>query len=41
VFLDELLATFPTLSLAGEPAKIRSNLNNGYRHIPVDLRRTA
>jgi cytochrome P450 len=41
VFLDELLATFPALSLAGEPVKIRSNLNNGYRHIPVLLGRTA
>jgi cytochrome P450 len=39
VFLEELLATFPTLALTGEPARIRSNLNNGYRHIPVRLAR--
>jgi cytochrome P450 len=39
VFLEELLATFPTLELAGEPVRIRSNLNNGYRHIPVRLSR--
>ncbi|MDQ2650621.1 MAG: cytochrome P450 [Actinomycetota bacterium] len=41
VFLEELLTTFPVLELAGEPVRIRSNLNNGYRHIPVRLARSA
>jgi cytochrome P450 len=39
VFLEELLATFPTLELTGEPVRIRSNLNNGYRNIPARLTR--
>ena len=41
VFLEELLATFPSLELTGEPSRIRSNLNNGYRHIPVRLARAT
>ena len=28
VFFEELLATFPTIELTGEPVRIRSNLNN-------------
>jgi cytochrome P450 len=39
IFLEELLATFPTIEAAGEPVRIRSNLNNGYRRIPVRLTR--
>jgi cytochrome P450 len=39
VFVEELLATFTTIELDGEPAKVRSNLTNGYKRLPVDLRR--
>ena len=28
VFFEELLATFPTIELTGEPVRVRSNLNN-------------
>jgi hypothetical protein len=28
------------MALAGDPIRIRSNLNNGYRRIPVSLWRT-
>ena len=39
VFLEELLATFPTLETNGEPQRIRSNLNNGLKRLPLRLRR--
>jgi cytochrome P450 len=39
VFLEELLATFRTIELTGEPTRIRSNLNNGFRHLPVRVAR--
>jgi cytochrome P450 len=39
VFFEELLATFRSIELAGSPARIRSNLNNGFRHLPVHLAR--
>ena len=39
VFLEELLATFPTIEVTGEPHRIRSNLNNGLKHLPLRLRR--
>lgn len=38
VFFEELLGSFEDIELAGEPARIRSNLNNGYKRIPVRLR---
>jgi cytochrome P450 len=40
VFLEEILNTFPKMALAGDPIRIQSNLNNGYRRIPVSLWRT-
>ena len=39
VFFEELLATFPTIELTGEPRRIRSNLNNGLKALPVRLAR--
>jgi cytochrome P450 len=38
VFFEELLTTFATVELAGEPQRIRSNLNNGLKRLPVVLR---
>ncbi len=35
VFFEELLAAFPTIELAGEPVRVRSNLNNALKHLPV------
>lgn len=37
LFFTELLATFPHIELAGEPTRIRSNLNNALRALPVRL----
>jgi len=37
LFFEELLATFSIIELAGEPVKIRSNLNNGFKRMPVRL----
>jgi cytochrome P450 len=37
VFLREVLAAFPSIALAGDPVRLRSNLVNGYRLVPVDL----
>jgi cytochrome P450 len=37
VFFEELLATFPAIELAGEPVRVRSNLNNGFKRLPVAL----
>jgi cytochrome P450 len=39
VFFQELLATFPSIELAGEPVRVRSNLNNGLKRLPVRLGR--
>jgi cytochrome P450 len=39
VFFEELLATFPTIELAGPSRRIRSNLNNGLKELPVRLNR--
>jgi cytochrome P450 len=39
VFFEELLATFPDIELTGEPVRIRSNLNNGLKSLPVRLTR--
>lgn len=38
VFFAELLAGFPSIELVGEPARIRSNLNNSLKRLPVALR---
>jgi cytochrome P450 len=40
-FFTELLATFSTIELAGEPVRLRSNLNNALRSLPVRLARPA
>ncbi len=37
VFFEELLATFPTIELVGEPRRQRSNLNNALKALPVRL----
>lgn len=37
VFFEELLSTFATIELTGEPARVRSNLNNGFKRMPVRL----
>ncbi len=39
VFFEELLATFPTIELTGEPVRVRSNLNNALKRLPVHLGR--
>jgi cytochrome P450 len=39
LFFEELLSAFPTVELSGAPAKVRSNLTNGYRTMPVSLAR--
>jgi cytochrome P450 len=37
VFFEELLTTFPSVELVGEPVRVRSNLNNGFKRLPVRL----
>jgi cytochrome P450 len=37
VFFEEVLSTFPTIELTGEPVRVRSNLNNGYKRMPMRL----
>jgi cytochrome P450 len=37
VFFEELLSTFPTIELTGEPQRTRSNLNNAFKAMPVRL----
>jgi len=39
VFFDELLKTFPTIEQTGPAKRIRSNLNNGLKHLPIHLAR--
>jgi cytochrome P450 len=39
VFFEELLATFPRIELAGRPERVRSNLNNALKRLPVRLGR--
>ncbi len=39
VFFDEIFATFPTIELTGDPVRVRSNLNNGFKRLPVSLAR--
>ncbi|HEY4376480.1 MAG TPA: cytochrome P450, partial [Acidimicrobiales bacterium] len=41
VFFQELLSTFPTIELAGDPVRLRSNLNNSYKALPVHLAGSA
>ncbi len=37
VFFTELLSSFGRIELAGEPVRVRSNLNNGLKKLPVRL----
>lgn len=37
VFFEELLSSFSTIELAGEPVRVRSNLNNSLKRLPVRL----
>jgi len=37
VFFEEILRRFPSIEVAGEPIRTRSNLNNAYRYIPLRL----
>jgi cytochrome P450 len=37
VFFAELLATFPAIELTADPVRIRSNLNNSLKRLPVRL----
>ena len=39
IFFEELLSTFSTIELNGDPVKTRSNLNNAYKRLPVKLAR--
>ncbi len=39
VFFEELLATFPAVELTGVPTRVRSNLNNALKSLPVRLTR--
>ena len=35
VFFEELLGTFGTIEVTGDPVRLRSNLNNSYKRIPI------
>jgi cytochrome P450 len=37
VFFEELLDAFPKFELSGEPVRIRSNLTNGLKRLPIRL----
>ena len=37
VFFEELLVAFPHIELAGDPVRLRSNLNNSFKRLPVKL----
>jgi cytochrome P450 len=37
VFFEELLAAFGSIELTGDPVRVRSNLNNGFKALPVRL----
>ena len=37
VFFEEVLGAFSTIELAGEPVRLRSNLNNSLKRLPVRL----
>jgi cytochrome P450 len=38
VFFEELFATFPSIELTDEPVRIRSNLNNALKVLPIRLK---
>jgi cytochrome P450 len=37
VFFEELLSSFASIELAGDPIRLRSNFINGYRRLPIRL----
>lgn len=37
VFFEELLSSFASIELAGDPVRLRSNLNNSFKRLPVRL----
>jgi cytochrome P450 len=37
VFFEELLRAFPVIELTGEPVRLRSNLNNSFKRLPIRL----
>jgi cytochrome P450 len=37
IFFEEVLATFSEIELTGEPVRVRSNLNAGYKRMPMRL----
>ncbi len=37
IFFEELIDTFPTIELTGEPRRMRSNLNNALKDLPLRL----
>lgn len=39
VFFEELLSRFSGIELVGEPVRVRSNLNNAYKKLPVRMTR--
>jgi len=39
IFFEELLTSYASIELTGEPLRLRSNLNNALRALPVMLRR--
>jgi cytochrome P450 len=39
VFFEELLSRFSAIELVGTPVRVRSNLNNGFKRVPVTLSR--
>jgi cytochrome P450 len=40
VFFEELLDTYSSIELVGDPVRTRSNLNNALKRLPIRLRRT-
>ena len=37
IFFEELLDRFPVIEITGEPRRMRSNLNNALKALPVRL----
>jgi len=37
IFFEELLRTFSSITLDGDPVRLRSNFVNGFRRVPIRL----
>ena len=37
MFFEEVLTTFSGIELTGDPVRVRSNLNAGYKRMPMRL----